>query len=229
MLCKIFQPSDIAVSKWESARPAEKPAAPAATPAVTSHDPQEPLAERVRQLEQQLRDAEQARAREAQAASHTAREEGLSRGREEMRQEMEACSERLAAVLKDISLLKARLRAEAEQEIVRLSLAIARRILHREATIDPDTIHGLVHAALQKLQKRELSRIRVHPSAAESVSGKLYSLGMSSTVEVLPDNSLTPGGLIFETALGDLDASIDSQLNEIERGFADAQRYAISR
>jgi len=40
-------------------------------------------------------------------------------------------------------------------------------------------------------------------------------------VEVVPDASREPGTLIFETERGNLDASVESQLEEIERGLAD--------
>jgi flagellar biosynthesis/type III secretory pathway protein FliH len=43
-------------------------------------------------------------------------------------------------------------------------------------------------------------------------------------VEVLSDPSREVGSVIFETARGDLDASVDSQLREIERGLADCLR-----
>ncbi len=36
-----------------------------------------------------------------------------------------------------------------------------------------------------------------------------------------PDASLAPGSAIFETSRGELDASVDTQLAEIDRGFAD--------
>ena len=38
------------------------------------------------------------------------------------------------------------------------------------------------------------------------------------------DGSLQPGGVVFETNQGNLDASVDSQLAEIERGLADHMR-----
>jgi flagellar assembly protein FliH len=43
-------------------------------------------------------------------------------------------------------------------------------------------------------------------------------------VEVVADSSRSPGDVIFETERGYLDASVDSQLQEIERGLADRLR-----
>src|SRR5206468_3414461 len=99
--------------------------------------------------------------------------------------------------------------------------AIARRVLRRELAIDPEALHGLVLGALEKLQGQELTRARVHPAHAALVSACLARAGGASPVEVLPDPAREPGSVIFETQRGNLDASIESQLQEIERGLAD--------
>jgi flagellar biosynthesis/type III secretory pathway protein FliH len=41
---------------------------------------------------------------------------------------------------------------------------------------------------------------------------------------VVADASREPGTVIFETARGNLDASVDAQLQEIERGLVDRLR-----
>jgi flagellar biosynthesis/type III secretory pathway protein FliH len=43
-------------------------------------------------------------------------------------------------------------------------------------------------------------------------------------VEVIADPSRAVGTVIFETQHGNLDASVESQLQEIERGLADRLR-----
>jgi flagellar assembly protein FliH len=43
-------------------------------------------------------------------------------------------------------------------------------------------------------------------------------------LELVSDAKLPRGSAIFETSRGDLDASIDTQLLEIERGFTDIIR-----
>jgi flagellar biosynthesis/type III secretory pathway protein FliH len=43
-------------------------------------------------------------------------------------------------------------------------------------------------------------------------------------IEVLGDPSREPGSVVFETTRGNLDASVESQLREIERGLTDRLR-----
>src|ERR1700759_5834515 len=48
-----------------------------------------------------------------------------------------------------------------ENEVVHLALAIAGRILHREAQVDTMLVAGLVHVALEKLQNGSNVTVRV--------------------------------------------------------------------
>jgi flagellar assembly protein FliH len=107
---------------------------------------------------------------------------------------------------------------------VKLSLAIARRVLRREIGIDPEALHGLVLAALEKLGSQEVSRVRVHPAHVAPVTAVLRQTAAGVSIEVSADGSCEPGGVIFETARGNLDASVEVQLQEIERGLADRLR-----
>jgi flagellar assembly protein FliH len=148
-------------------------------------------------------------------------QDGLRRGREETSAEVQKTLERLAETLRELAQMKRKIRNEAEQELVKLSLAIARRILYRELSTDPESIHGIVHAALQKLQSREIVRVRVYPAAAAAVRTAFERVAHAAAVEIVADTGLETGAILFETALGDLDASVETQLQEIQRGFAD--------
>ncbi len=171
----------------------------------------------------QPQSAEMERLRQAELAQCRQRafEEGLKQGREEAANEIKKANERLAHNLRDLVALKRRLRNEAETDVVKLSLAIAKRILHRELNADPDSIQGVVHAGLQKLQNREITKVRICPSALDSVRAALEKAGALPAVSIVPDPKLRNGDIIFETSLGELDASVETQLHEIERGFAD--------
>jgi flagellar assembly protein FliH len=156
------------------------------------------------------------RVREAHAAGFR---EGEAEGHRRAAEEVEPILSRLARSIDDLAQFRPRLRREAEAEMVKLALAIARRVLRREVSADPDALQGLVRYALEKLAGQEVSRVRVHASHAARVAAWLSQEG--SGVEVIPDAGCEPGGVIFETTRGNLNASVDSQLLEIERGLAD--------
>ena len=151
-------------------------------------------------------------------------DEGLAAGRHQAAAEVQPVLERMARTIDEIGQMRARLRKEAEGDLVKLALAIARRVIRRELAIDPDALRGLVLAALEKLKGQEISRIRVHPGHAGPLAAALPPASGGSPLEIVPDPSCQPGGVVFETSRGNLDAGVETQLSEIERGLADRLR-----
>jgi flagellar assembly protein FliH len=74
------------------------------------------------------------------------------------------------------------------------------------------------------METRELHRIRVMPADAKLLEGCLASLNLPARVVLTADPSLERGSVILETARGTLDSSVETQLQEIDRGFADLVR-----
>lgn len=177
------------------------------------------LEERIRQLE---REVEQ----RAQAAFQQGLQQGETGARQQAAVQVDGAIQRLAKSVEELSGTKPRYRHEAEQELVKLALAIARRILHRELTIDPGAMLGLVKAALGKIDMREIHRVRVHPEHAAMLKQHLERMGAPRQLDVESDASLERGAAILETSRGILDASADTQLDEIERGFTDLVRQS---
>jgi flagellar assembly protein FliH len=132
--------------------------------------------------------------------------------------------ERLAQSIDHTAGLRARLRKEAEGDLLRLAVAISRRILHREISVDPEALSGLIMAALEKLKAHEVQRVRAHPDIETALRSSLEHLAAGRNVQIIADRSRQPGDLVFETERGSLDASIETQLQEIERGLADRLR-----
>ncbi len=130
----------------------------------------------------------------------------------------------LSNIIQELAALRPRFRAEAEEDTVRLAIAIARRVLHRELATDPEAILGLVKAAFHKISSRELHRLRVTPADAAMLQEQRVHLDLPANLEIAADASLTTGSVVFETSRGELDASIGTQLSEIDRGFTDLMR-----
>ena len=191
----------------------------AAGPARTGVDIEPPpdlgasLAAAQQQAEQRIRDAHAAGLREGEAT-----------GRQRAGAELKPAIDRLARTIEEIGGLRSRLRAEAEADLVQLSVAIARRVLRREIAIDPEALHGLILGALEKLSGQEITRVRVHPSHAALLTESLRHNSAGAKVDVIADPGREVGSMIFETPRGNLDASVESQLQEIERGLADRLR-----
>ena len=161
-----------------------------------------------------------------QAAYQKGFHEGQAGAQKQANAHLDAMNIRLARTIEELSGLKRRFRHEAEEDVVSLALAIARRILHRELTMAPDALLGLVKAAFEKIEVREVHRVRVRPEDAPMVQQHLEKMGPPKRIEVTGDPGLDRGAAILESSRGALDMSVDTQLAEIERGFADLVRRA---
>src|SRR5450432_351095 len=216
MSSKVFLPDDPrapAPMVWREVNSAKNTGKSVTAAEEPAPDYRLQIAQIQRECEQKTRDAHAAGLRQGEAA-----------GRSRAAGELQPVVERMARAIDELANLRGRLRSEAEGDLVKLALAIARHVLRRELAIDPEALHELVLAALEKLHGQEISRVKVHPSHAAGVTACLQKAGTGTTVEVVPDPSREPGSIIFETSRGNLDVSVESQLQEIERGLADRLR-----
>src|SRR5436309_11668565 len=79
------------------------------------------------------------RARQAHQAGY---EEGLAAARNEAAGELQSLAERVAHTVAELADFRPALRRQAEGDLLKLALAIARRILYREVAVDPDAMRG---------------------------------------------------------------------------------------
>ena len=183
---------------------------------------------------------EEARTEETEAREAKARAEGRERGiqegfaqgqaaaREEFSQRLaRECDEILARVAQSVeqtTAFRLRIRQQMEEDLVQLAIAVARRILHRELQVDPEALLGVVKAAVGKIGAREILRCRVCAQDAPILERHFAGLHLAARVELVADAGLPRGSVIVDTTRGQMDASIETQLDEIGRGFSDLVR-----
>ena len=170
---------------------------------------------------------DQAASFEAEIASRVeqvrlaARQEGETAGEARAGAALDHAIREFTSAVADLAALRPRLRKEAERDVVKLALAVARKILHRELSIDPLAILGIVKAALEQVDLGEIFRLRAHPRDAEAIERHLAASDLAVKVEVQAEASLARGSVILDANRGSFDAGMETQLDEIDRGFAD--------
>jgi flagellar assembly protein FliH len=165
-------------------------------------------------------------AREKQSFEKGLRE-GVAKGRAEREAEVQLQRESVTEALREFAQTRADYFRRVEAEVVSLALAIARRILRREAQMDPLLLTGMVRVALEKMAASHNVRMRVHPSQIEAWQNFLArEQGLIVTPELSGDVALQPNQCQLETELGVTELSLEGQLKEIEQGLFDllAQR-----
>ncbi len=165
-------------------------------------------------------------AEETRRAFEAGRQRGLEEQHKAHLAEQAAARERekrqLASLLETFHAERERYLHLVEPEVVKLALAVAARILRREAQMDPLLLTGAVRVALGQLSASIEVRLRV-PAADLALWTEAIALLPNLPVKptVAGDDGLRLGDCLVETRLGTVDLGLRSQLAEIERGFFD--------
>jgi flagellar assembly protein FliH len=166
-------------------------------------------------------EADREAARRLDQTKREAFAEGLAAGRQQTEEQFRPAVQGLAETLDSLARLRQNIRQETIQDLVHLAISVAARVIHREVAVDPDALAGLIQAAFSKVQSREINRVRMHPILEPLVRKLLEQAGAPKNLVLMPDPSLQPAEVFFETSQGTLDASVETQLREIERGLID--------
>ena len=172
-------------------------------------------------LEPEVRLAESAlRSRiAAERAAAVAEMEARTRAEAETRVGVEVA--RVASALETFEKSRTEYFASVEIEVVHLALAIARKILHREAQIDPMLVGALVQIALGQLKDGSTVTLNVVPGESGRWQKHVAGLQSKLSIQVVEDASLEPGDCVLQTELGSANFGLDTQLKEVEQGFFD--------
>lgn len=179
---------------------------------------------------------------QARALEEAAREQGFRAGYEAGRQEgrQEAAREvaaRLAELVRQAEAMveEARQRrdralAMAEEDVVKLALAVAERVVRREVASGPEVTAEVLRSVLREMPAAAGGRVvvRLHPDEhrllAEAWGGAVPGQGGGLQVEWRADPAVERGGCVVETEMGTIDAGLETRLAEVAAGLLDVMR-----
>ena len=167
---------------------------------------------------------------EARRAFEAGRERGLEEGRQNERGVQAAAqadaeqrrTRQIAELAENFARERDNYLRAVEPEVVQLALAVAARILRREAQMDPLLLTGAVRVALGQLAGSTEVELRVPPEELDLWTEAMQLIpNLALKPSVLPGEGMRLGDCRIETRLGSVDLGIRSQIGEIERGFFD--------
>ena len=159
-------------------------------------------------------------------------EQGERAGTEAAGKRGEAMLRRLSDTLTELTALRASMIRQTENQIVELALAVARRVVHREVSLDRNLMIAIVRVALDRLGESAHVTVRLHPEEFEATGATRVAEFAGSDITFVPDARVGRGGCRVESEMGMLDAGVDAQIQEIARALlgedhvgAHAQRH----
>ena len=178
------------------------------------------LQAQVERLEEQLRAQIDALPQKLDHARLLARTLARSDCEQEMQQRLAEDRAMVRKACEDFDKERTRYFAAVEGQVIKLSLAIAARVLHREARIDPLLLSAAVRVALEKVAEESETRLRVPVSDVAQWQAE-FDAGGTHNVKLIGQEGMARGECVLETSVGTVELGIEAQLGEIERGFYD--------
>src|SRR5437667_3250116 len=106
-----------------------------------------------------------------------------------------------------------------EEQTVRLALAISRKIVQRELTMDPDLVAALASVALKRVLSHQSITLRVSRQDFDHVRAAVAAA--NPAISVKDDATLERGDFVVDTAQTHLDGRVASQIETIGRVLFD--------
>jgi flagellar assembly protein FliH len=149
-----------------------------------------------------------------------AHQDGAREGKREAEAALSKVSEALAQALLATGSLRARLLQESEDDLLKLSIVIARSIMLREVSCNPGILAQVVQGAVELASDGGEVVVRLNPEDFALIEQRPEFAGISGEkrrVTLKGDASLARSGCLVETARGNIDAGLEAQLGEIYR------------
>ncbi len=161
--------------------------------------------------------------RQTGAIKDGAYQEGLTAGREAAlaaaKQELIDDFNRALTLIGEIESERVQRIGSSESELLKLSVKIAEKIIGEEIRLDPSRQVQIVREALSKASTADSILLRIHPDDLQLIRENLPLLQSAfnspKPLEIKDDFSIPMGSCFIETDRGNLDARIQSQLEQI--------------
>jgi flagellar assembly protein FliH len=161
---------------------------------------------------------------QVEAALASARQEGFEAGVAEGRAQVAGAATALAEIAQGVEALAGQLQQDAVREATALAVEVAARVLRAELAARPERVADVVRGAIRRASDRSALVARVSPqdlAACRAAAPEIMEqMGGIARLEVVDDPRVSPGSCLLETAAGDVDATVESQLARILEALA---------
>lgn len=138
--------------------------------------------------------------------------EGYAHGQEEAGKEAQALRDAAQAVSDAIE----KIEEEMGQALLSLATRIAEQVLRSTLDTQPERILGLIHDVLHvDGSQQEILKLQLNPADVELVEKYLESDGSVGRWSIQSDPSIERGGCIAVTALGTIDATLQTRWQRV--------------
>lgn len=177
----------------------------------------------VRQTEEEMAAFREETCRQCTLLEQEAYDKGYASGEKDGikagEKKIKALAAELSTVITSLAGLRQDLVAKYEAELLDLVLAICKKIIYCEISLDSRVVRETVRHILADAPAGQPITLRLHPKDMEAVEDLISSTDISVTdmnrVVLASDTSVSRGGCRLETPHGDMDAAIETRLKNV--------------
>jgi flagellar assembly protein FliH len=164
---------------------------------------------------------------EMSAREQAAYQRGMREAEMRLKEQLEALSSQSSRVLEkslnEFDQLQKRIFADAEKQVAKLALEIAKKIVRREVRIDEQIVMAMIKVAMSYVSDARKLKIRVNPADLKTIrTNPSRGADLESSApspEWVADPAIERGGFIIESDSGMVDGRLGQQFQEIEKSF----------
>lgn len=151
-------------------------------------------------------------------------QEGLDSARQAMKEEINRTNQQCQQMLEEARNTKLAMFRTSEADMIRLCLAVAKRVIATEVTTNPQVVSSILQEALSYIDQPDNLTLYVNQQDLETIlelmqTHNFSDIGSKVNLQVQADNRISPGGLKLDSEAGTVDARLETRLANVEKAF----------
>ena len=158
-------------------------------------------------------------------AHQEAYEEGLRQAQQEIEGDRQAAIQQSQALLEEARQSKLKVFRSCEGDIVRLVMAMVKKVIAGELNTNPDIIINILQEAIDFLDRPENITVYVNPQEVENIlevmdKGYLTDIGTNHiNMDIKADERVSRGGCLLESDAGSVDAQLETRIASVNNAI----------
>ena len=152
-------------------------------------------------------------------------EEGLRQAQKEIEGDRQAAIQQSQALLEEARQSKLKVFRSYEADMVRLVMAMVKKVIAGELKTNPDIIINILQEAIDFLDRPENITVYVNPQELENIlevmeKGYLTDIGSNNiNMDIKADERISRGGCLLESDAGSVDAQLETRIAAVNNAI----------
>ena len=151
--------------------------------------------------------------------------EGLKKAQLDIEEDRQAALQQSAEIIEEARQTKIQIMRSCESDMVRLVMAVAKKVIASELTTNPDIIINVLRESISYLDKPDNIMVYVNPRDLERLldvtkTETFFDIGTNDVnLNFQGDDRISPGGCSLESEGGSVDTRLETRIAAVEQAL----------